>query len=410
MSTFAEHNPHVENRIQYAFKGKREHVVTLNTPNIAYPGQTLKIEIPKGSSDTVIVRNTLHLTFNLELESKDKNCGVVQNVGREIITKKVLNLGSKEIESINNSNIFDTYKDLYLSKKDREDRILQGIQSSNGLKGRLGSTKSDGTALTLTATETAVKKTLNKRFSVPLDFDFFNYPVCPYALKEDIYITIQLNSPEKVLLASGDVNAKYKISDITLEYDVIIDETYAQIIADSYTNTSLPYTRISNVSYISKSKKDSTWVIDINATAQSLQGVLLLFKDASTNYASKNEEFYNPSFKNILVSIDGNPHQIFKGGLTSKDIYTELKRYFYHPHSDVNFGEFLTTKFGLWIDTRSSQENALHGSGKTVLGTIKLQIDKIPETTDGTLTCYIFKIQDVVAHILNGTLYSIEGL
>ena len=103
------------------------------------------------------------------------------NIGREIVTKKVLNLGSKEIESINNSNIFDTYNDLYLSKKDRQDRILQGIQSSNGLKGRLGSTKSDGTALTLTATETAIKKTLNKRFSIPLDFEFFNYPVCSYA-------------------------------------------------------------------------------------------------------------------------------------------------------------------------------------------------------------------------------------
>ena len=228
-------------------------------------------------------------------------------------------------------------------------------------------------------------------------------------LKDDLYITIQLNSPEKVLLATGDTNAKYKISDITLEYDVIIDESYAQMI--NYFDTSIPYTRISNVSYISKSKKDSTWVIDINAAAQSLQGVLLLFKDTQTNYAYKNEEFYNPSFKKILVSIDGNPHQIYKGGLLSKDIYTELKRYFHHPYSDVSFEQFLTSKFGLWIDTRSSRGKCiLHGSGKTVLGTIKLQIDKVPETTDGTLTCYIFKIQDVVAHILNGSLYSIEGL
>ena len=78
--TYAEHDPHIENRrIQYAFKGKREHVVTLNTPNIAYACQNFKIEIPKGSSDTIIVRNTLQcLTFNLEIESKDKNCGVVQ--------------------------------------------------------------------------------------------------------------------------------------------------------------------------------------------------------------------------------------------------------------------------------------------------------------------------------------------
>ena len=31
--------------------------------------------------------------------------------------KKVLMLGSKDIDTINNSDSFDTYKDLYLSKK-----------------------------------------------------------------------------------------------------------------------------------------------------------------------------------------------------------------------------------------------------------------------------------------------------
>ena len=34
--------------------------------------------------------------------------------------KKILILGSKDIDSINNSNIYDTYKDLYLSEKERE--------------------------------------------------------------------------------------------------------------------------------------------------------------------------------------------------------------------------------------------------------------------------------------------------
>ena len=111
---------------------------------------------------------------------------------------------------------------------------MQGIQSSNGLKGRLGSKKSDGTALTLTSAETAIKKTLNKRFAIPLDFEFFNYPVCPYALKEDLYVTLQLNVPEKVMLATGDTTAKYKISDISLEYDVIINESYAEIISKNY--------------------------------------------------------------------------------------------------------------------------------------------------------------------------------
>ena len=110
-----------------------------------------------------------------------------------------------------------------------------------------------------------------------------------------------------------------------------------------------------------------------------------------------------------MITIDGDPHQVYKGGLLPKDIYTEVKR-FHQKHSDVDFEQFLTTKFALWIDTRSSPENTLHGSGRTILGNIKLQIDKVPETTEGSLTCYIFKFQDAVAHIVNGSLDSIEGL
>ena len=67
-------------------------------------------------------------------------------------------LGSKGIEMIDNSDIYDTYKGLNLSKKQREERLPQGIQSGNGLKARLGAKKADGTALTITTQENAIKK------------------------------------------------------------------------------------------------------------------------------------------------------------------------------------------------------------------------------------------------------------
>ena len=67
-------------------------------------------------------------------------------------------LGSKGIEMIDNSDIYDTYKGLCLSKKQREERLPQGIQSGNGLKARLGAKKADGTALTITTQENAIKK------------------------------------------------------------------------------------------------------------------------------------------------------------------------------------------------------------------------------------------------------------
>ena len=82
----------------------------------------------------------------------------------------MLRLGSKEIDVINNACIYGTYKDLYLSEKEREERLLQGIQPNNGLKARLGAKKSDGTALILTTQENVIKKKYDKRFAIPLDF------------------------------------------------------------------------------------------------------------------------------------------------------------------------------------------------------------------------------------------------
>ena len=134
----------------------------------------------------------------------DKSRSVVNNVGRALVKKNVLMLESKEIDTSNNSDICDTYKDLYLSEKEREGKLLQGIQSANGLKTRVGAKKSDGTAPTMTTQENAIKKTFDKRFVIPLEFDFFKHPVYPYGLKEDLIVRFELNLSEKVILYTGD--------------------------------------------------------------------------------------------------------------------------------------------------------------------------------------------------------------
>ena len=228
-------------------------------PNIANSSQQINIEIPHGSRDHVIVPDTVKITFNLDIESTDKARSVVNNVGRALVKKKVLMLGSKDIDTINNSDIYDTYKDLYLSEKKREEKLLQGLQSANSLKARVGAKKADGTALTVTTQENAIKKTFDKRFAIPLDFDFYKHPVYLYGLKEDLIVRLELNFSEKVILCTGDTNATYKLSDISLEYDAIFDEPYATAIGEMYTGTtSIPYTKVTSIHYQTLSKKDTT--------------------------------------------------------------------------------------------------------------------------------------------------------
>ena len=222
--------------------------------------------------------------------------------------------------------------------------------------------------MTVTTQENVIKMTLDKRFAIPLDFDFFKHPVYPYGLKEDLIVRLELNSSEKVILCTGDTSATYKLSDISLEYDAIFDEPYATTIGEMYTGTTLIlYNKVTSIHYQKLSKKHSTWKIDVNnLSVRSLQSLLLLFLDKRDDFANKNEEFYNPSINKILMTINSMPHQLFVAGLQAREIYPELKKYFYKENSDVTWEDFLTTKFALWIDTRSSIDNTLHGSGRAV--------------------------------------------
>ena len=77
----------------------------------------------------------------------------------------------------------------------------------------------------------------------------------------------------------------------------------------------------------------------------------------------------------------------------------------------MTWGEFLTTKFGLWIDVRSSNDKQLHGSGRTVERRgILLQIERTADASDGDLICYVFSLEDAVAHLntSGGEILTIE--
>ena len=65
----------------------------------------------------------------------------------------------------------------------------------------------------------------------------------------------------------------------------------------------------------------------------------------------------------------------------------------------MTWEDFLTTKFALCINTRLSIDNTLHDSGKgKEKSGILLQIEKAPEAI-GDLMCYVFTLEDVVAHL-----------
>ena len=97
-------------------------------------------------------------------------------------------LGSRETDTMNNADIYGTYKNLYLSKKNAKRSYFNWLKVLGRWK-----KQADGTATTVATQENTVKKTIAKRFLVPLDFDFFKHPVYPYGLKEDLIVRLCSN-------------------------------------------------------------------------------------------------------------------------------------------------------------------------------------------------------------------------
>ena len=76
---------------------------------------------------------------------------------------------------------------------------------------------------------------------------------------------------------------------------------------------------------------------------------------------------------------------------------------------DLSGEEYLTDKYALWLDFRTTDENTLHGTGRRIenaLERITLQIEKKAESA-GNLNAYIYLIMDAQLNIQNGAFVSV---
>ena len=78
-------------------------------------------------------------------------------------------------------------------------------------------------------------------------------------------------------MASPD--AKYEISNISLEYEIVTQPTLTRSIKAEYDEMVLLYDRILRHGQISVNKSDTTWNWSFNMPCKSLKGILVLFEE-----------------------------------------------------------------------------------------------------------------------------------
>ena len=417
-------NPERSLRIPKGIEGKRQKVIVTHNPSEIDQNQMLEVRFPNLGRDDVIVPGTVKLSFNISLNSSDVNRTLVSNIGRAIVKKLVVKFEGNEILSIDDYDIFACYRDLWKTSSEKMNAVRQGIISSGGcttncLRHRVGADNK-----TAHARDKAIADAYGNKFIIPLDFEILE-SVAPYyqaGLGNRLCYEITFNEYGRVIKAAK-ADATYKISDISLEYDIVTHDNLAQSIRLEYQSMVILYDRVLRHRQIPVNKSDTIWNWPFNTPAQSLKGILVLFEKEPA-FGRDTSNFYNPKIEKVSVIVEGKPNQLFAQGLRSFSQYEEICKYFAGGTqkdseasevqkllelNDLNVGEYLTTNYALWLDFRTIDENALHGTGRTIENAsegITLQIEKKAESA-GALNAYIYLIMDAQLNIENGAFRNV---
>ena len=410
-------------RTAKGIKGTRQKVIVTHNPSEIDQNQLLLVRFPNLGRDDVIIPGTANLTFNIELSSTaDPNRTLVSNIGRAIIKKLAVKFEGNEILSIDDFDIFACYRDLWKTASEKKNAVWQGIISTDGcslncIKLRIN----DAT----NAQDKAIADAYGNKFIIPLDFEMLD-SAAPYyqaGLGNRLCYELTFNDYNRVTkstVSSPKVpDAKYKITDISLEYEIVSQPTLARDITVEYNKVVLLYDRILRHTQIIVDKSDTTWNWSFNIPCRSLKGILVLF-EGEQPYTRDTGKFYNPKIQKVSVIVEGKPNQLYAQGMRSFEQYDEICKYFTEGKQrdndvqkqlelhDVSLWEYLVNKYALWLDFRMIDENFLHGTGRRIENAsegITLQIEKKVESA-GALNEYIYLIMDAQLNIQNGAYVS----
>ena len=373
-------NPQRSYRKGFALKGLCQHIIKTNNSSTIGPDELLTVRFPDLKENQVIIPSTTKLTFNISLAGTNVNRTLVENLGRNIIRKLVVKLEGNEIISIDNYHILYSYYDCWKCKTERLNAIFQGIvetdgQMENAIKHRINATDKANNAKDQT-----VSSIYDNCFCVPLDFEILesSLPLYQYSLGSRLTYELTFADYSDVIKAM-DPDAAYTVSNISLEFDTIINASLASQIRTEYMKSSILYDRILRAPIIPINNSDTSFSVDINSPSNSLKGILLIFmkERSATKFTRDTEEFFNPKITKVEVTVEGVPNELYAQNMEYRHQYDEIVKHFAEGKlkeagaiqkdlqlNNINIASYYTDKYALWLDFRTIDDNRLHISGR----------------------------------------------
>ena len=139
MSAQDDLQPEKTKKIINAMKAPRAVKRITFNPSEANPGETLYVHVPKLNENELLVPNALALTFDIDLSGGHANNFLVQNVSRALVDKLVVKFEGTILEETVGHDIYNTFRDLFLPGKQRDNMVPEGIQSEDLCKIRSNS-------------------------------------------------------------------------------------------------------------------------------------------------------------------------------------------------------------------------------------------------------------------------------
>ena len=328
-------NPQRSYRKGFSLKGLRQHIIKTNNPSTIGPDELFTVRFPDLKENQVIIPSTMKLTFNISLEGTDVNRTLVGNLGWNIIRKLIVKLVGNEIISIDDYDILYSYYDCWKCKTERLNAVFQGIveadgQTENAIKHWINATNKANNAKDQT-----VASIYDNRFCIPLDFEILESSLPLYQYGSGSHLTYELTFADySDVIKAMNPDATYTISNISLEFNTIINASLSSQIRTEYMKNSILYDRILRARIIPLNKSDTSFSIDINSPSKSLKGVLLILTQerSGTKFARDTEEFYNPKITKVEVTVEGVPNELYAQNMEYRHQYDEIIEHFSEGH------------------------------------------------------------------------------